>query len=160
MSEDGQVLGIDQVVNDPVELAVVMAKAWPDPEVALEATYGRYWAADRLETNGARVHLVHPLGQHRVTRRVKNDVRDSTELAKRLRRGDLPRPTSRQPNKRAARTRSGCFTSWAWPGEARTYGGGATVAEHRRTITRLVTSCRAGLDLMALRGEALDGLRR
>jgi hypothetical protein len=43
-----------------------------------------------LETNGARVHLVHPLAQHRVTRRVKNEVRDSTELAKRLRRGDLP----------------------------------------------------------------------
>jgi len=41
MSEDGQVLGIDQVVNDPAELAVVMAKAWPDPEVALEAPDGR-----------------------------------------------------------------------------------------------------------------------
>jgi hypothetical protein len=90
MAEDGQVLGVDQVVNDPVEFAKAMAKAGPDPEVALEATYGWYWAADLLADNGARVHLVHPLGLHWDTRRVKNDVRDSTELANRLRRGDLP----------------------------------------------------------------------
>ena len=38
MGEDGQVLGVDQVVNDPVELAMAVAKAGPDPEVALEAT--------------------------------------------------------------------------------------------------------------------------
>jgi hypothetical protein len=40
MAEDGQVLGVDQVVNDPVEFAMAVAKAGPDPEVALEATYG------------------------------------------------------------------------------------------------------------------------
>jgi hypothetical protein len=40
MAEDGQVLGVDQVVNDPVELSMAVAKAGPDPEVALEATYG------------------------------------------------------------------------------------------------------------------------
>jgi transposase len=90
VSEDGQVLGVDQVANDPVEFAAAVAKAGPAPEVALEATYGWYWAADSLEANGARVHLVHPLGLHWDTRRVKNDVRDSTELANRLRRGDLP----------------------------------------------------------------------
>jgi hypothetical protein len=36
------------------------------------------------------VHLVHPLGLHWDTRRVKNDVKDATELAKRLWRKDLP----------------------------------------------------------------------
>ena len=40
MSEDGQVLGVDQVVNDPVELSMAVAKGGPDPEVALESTYG------------------------------------------------------------------------------------------------------------------------
>ncbi|MGH9243897.1 MAG: hypothetical protein ACRD29_06200 [Acidimicrobiales bacterium] len=40
MDEDGQVLGVDQVVNDPVEFSMAVAKAGPDPEVALEATYG------------------------------------------------------------------------------------------------------------------------
>ena len=38
MDEDGQVLGVDQVVNDPVEFAMAVAKAGPDPEVALEST--------------------------------------------------------------------------------------------------------------------------
>jgi transposase len=36
------------------------------------------------------VHLVHPLGLHWDTRRVKNDVRDATALANRLRQNDLP----------------------------------------------------------------------
>ena len=78
MSEEGQVLGVDQVVNDTVELSMAVAKAGPDPEVALEATYGLYWAVDLLEADGAKVHLVHPLGLHWDSRRVKNDVRDST----------------------------------------------------------------------------------
>jgi tRNA(Leu) C34 or U34 (ribose-2'-O)-methylase TrmL len=42
-----------------------------------------------LAAEGARVHLVHPLGLHWDTRRVKNDERDATEPANRLRRGDL-----------------------------------------------------------------------
>jgi transposase len=49
-----------------------------------------YWAADLLQANGARVHLVYPLGLHWDARRVKNDERDATELAHRLRRKDLP----------------------------------------------------------------------
>ncbi|HEX2063212.1 MAG TPA: hypothetical protein VHE80_02190 [Acidimicrobiales bacterium] len=40
MAEDGQVLGVDQVVNDPVQFSAAVAKAGPDAEVALEATYG------------------------------------------------------------------------------------------------------------------------
>ena len=39
-----------------------LAKAGPDPEVVLEATYGWYWAVDVLAAAGARVHLAHPLG--------------------------------------------------------------------------------------------------
>jgi transposase len=97
------VLGVDQVVNDPVEFSMAVAKAGADPEVALEATYGWYWAADLLEANGAHVHLVHPLGLHWDTRRVKNDVRDSTELASRLRRGDLPEAFIAPPEQRELR---------------------------------------------------------
>jgi hypothetical protein len=40
MNEDGQVLGVEQVRNDPCEFSMAMANAGPDPEVALEATYG------------------------------------------------------------------------------------------------------------------------
>jgi transposase len=90
MSEGGEVVECVRIVNDPVALSLELAKAGPDPEVALEATYGWYWAADLLQADGANVHLVHPLGLHWDARRVKNDERDATELAHRLRRGDLP----------------------------------------------------------------------
>jgi transposase len=103
MAEDGRVLGVDQVVNDPIEFAAAVAKAGPDPEVALESTYGWYWAADLLKENGANVHLVHPLGLHWDSRRVKNDVRDSTQLANRLRRGDLPEAYVAPPEQRELR---------------------------------------------------------
>jgi hypothetical protein len=72
-----------QVDNDPVALVVAIAEAGPDPEVALESTYGWDWAADLLQPEGARVHLVHPLGLHWDTLRVKNVVRDATALANR-----------------------------------------------------------------------------
>ncbi len=45
MNDEGQVLGIDQVLNDPVALSPAVAKAGPGPEVALARTYGWYWAA-------------------------------------------------------------------------------------------------------------------
>ena len=90
MTGEGEVLECVRIDNDPVALSLEVAKAGPNPEVALEATYGWYWAADLLEANGAGVHLVHPLGLHWDARRVKNDERDATELAHRLRRGDLP----------------------------------------------------------------------
>jgi transposase len=90
MDDAGEVFGVSRIENDPLQLAMAIAEAGPDPEVALEACYGWYWAADLLEAEGAKVHLVHPLGLHWETRRVKNDVKDATELANRLRRQDLP----------------------------------------------------------------------
>jgi hypothetical protein len=75
MTEKGEVLSTTQIVNDPLTLADAIAEAGPDPEVALESTYGWYWAADLLQAEGAHVHLVHPLGLHWDSRRVKNDVR-------------------------------------------------------------------------------------
>ncbi len=53
MDEAGKVLGMKRVLNDPVEFALAMAEAGEGPEVALEATYGYYWAADLLQENGA-----------------------------------------------------------------------------------------------------------
>ena len=46
MTAEGEVLEIVQVDNDPVALSLALAKAGPDPEVVMEATYGWYWAAD------------------------------------------------------------------------------------------------------------------
>jgi transposase len=68
-----------------------MSRAGEHPEVVLEATYGWYWAADLLAGLGSQVHLAHPLGVKGFAyRRVKNDVRDATDLADLLRMGRLP----------------------------------------------------------------------
>jgi transposase len=62
MTPEGEVLETVRIDNDPVALSLELAKAGPDPEVVLEATYGWYWAADLLQACGATVHLAHPLG--------------------------------------------------------------------------------------------------
>jgi transposase len=72
MNSDGERLSTARITNDPVALAAEIAKAGPEPEVVLEATYSWYWAADVLRECGARVHLAHPLGVKGFTyRRVK-----------------------------------------------------------------------------------------
>ena len=53
MTRDGEQLGWVRIDNDPVALGLELAKAGPDPEVVLEATYGWYWAVDVLQTAGA-----------------------------------------------------------------------------------------------------------
>jgi hypothetical protein len=62
MTEAGEQLETVRLVNDPVALGLEVAKAGPDPDLMLEATYGWYWAADVLTAAGVRVHLAHPLG--------------------------------------------------------------------------------------------------
>ena len=91
MSESGDVLGATQILNDVDRLNSAIECAGEDPEVVLEATYGWYWAVDALQAAGAHVHLAHPLGVKAFEyRRVKNDVRDATDLADLLRMGRLP----------------------------------------------------------------------
>jgi transposase len=87
----GQVLESVRIVNDADRLTEVIARAGEGPEVVLEATYGWYWAVDALQAAGARVHLAHPLGVKAFSyRRVKNDLRDASDLADLLRLGRLP----------------------------------------------------------------------
>jgi transposase len=91
MTATGEVLDSTRILNDPQRLAAVLREAGESPEVVVEATYGWYWAADVLTAAGARVHLAHPLGVKAFEyRRVKNDVRDATDLADLLRMGRLP----------------------------------------------------------------------
>lgn len=91
MSETGEVLGWTRLANDPETLVVEVLKAGESPEVAIEATYGWYWAVDALQAAGVNVHLVAPA---RVSafdgRRVKNDQRDCQLLGDLLRAGMLP----------------------------------------------------------------------
>jgi transposase len=88
-SSEGETLSMVRINNDPVALSLEVAKAGPNPEVVLEATYGWYWAADVLQAEGATVHLAHPLGNNWGHRRVKNDERDATDLIDLLRVGRL-----------------------------------------------------------------------
>lgn len=89
-TEGGEVLESVRIAGDVERLASVVARAGECPEVVLEATYGWYWAVDALQAGGAGVHLAHPLGVKAFEyRRVKNDVRDATDLADLLRMGRL-----------------------------------------------------------------------
>jgi transposase len=88
-NDAGETQSVVRIENDPVALALEVAKAGPNPEVVLEATYGWYWAADVLHAEGATVHLAHPLGNNWGHRRVKNDERDATDLVDLLRLGRL-----------------------------------------------------------------------
>ena len=98
-----EVLKTSKINNSPANLAAALAEAGPNPEVVLEACYGWYWAADLIRDEGANLHMVHPLGLHWGSRRVKNDVRDATELAHRLRRNDLPESWIAPPEVRELR---------------------------------------------------------
>ncbi len=104
MTEDGQTLETTRISNDVDYLRQVMARAGEAPEVVLEATYGWYWAADALSELGATVHLAHPLGVKAFEyRRVKNDVRDASDLADLLRMGRLPQAWIAPPEARELR---------------------------------------------------------
>jgi transposase len=90
-TDAGDALEAARISNDLDSLASVIARAGEAPEVVLEATYGWYWAVDALQAAGAVVHLAHPLGVKGFSyRRVKNDVRDASDLADLLRMGRLP----------------------------------------------------------------------
>lgn len=91
MTADGEHLEAVRFANDPAALTEQIAKAGLSPQVVPEATYGWEWATEILAGTGAQVHLAHPLGIKAFTyRRVKNDVRDATDLADLLRMNRLP----------------------------------------------------------------------
>jgi transposase len=101
----GEELGVERIDNSPMALAGAFADAGPNPEVAIEATYGWYWAVDVLQDLGAAVHLVNPsgLGQSWEGRRVKNDYRDCRELLDRMRLHKLPEAWIAPPELRELR---------------------------------------------------------
>jgi transposase len=108
-TDRGDPLETVRISNDVDSLTRVLARAGEGPEVVLEATYGWYWAADALTELGASVHLAHPLGVKAFSyRRVKNDVRDATDLADLLRRRGSPR---RRPG--SCGSWSGTGPSWS-----------------------------------------------
>jgi transposase len=88
--EGGEELSVVRIDNNPMALAAAVADAGPNPQVAIEATYGWYWAVDVLEELGAEVKLVNPSRLAWGDRRVKNDYKDCKELLDRMRLHKLP----------------------------------------------------------------------
>lgn len=91
MDADGEVLESVRIDNDRAALLREVGKAGPGARVAIEATYGWYWAVDAVQEHGLQVHLAHPRGLKSFEgRRVKTDWVDARELADLLRLGRFP----------------------------------------------------------------------
>jgi transposase len=105
LNEDGQRVSWSRIDNSPANLAAeIVAAGGPAAEVAMEATWGWYWAADVIAECGATLHLAHPLGiAGYENRRVKNDIVDATLLADLLRMGRLPEAWVAPPEVRELR---------------------------------------------------------
>jgi transposase len=125
IDDHGNELGWVRIDNDPKALRAECRKAGRGAAVAIEATYGWYWAVDALLAAGFEVHLAHPLGMKalRKRKRVKTDPRDAYELANLLRLGSLPEAYIAPPELRELRE----------------------LVRHRRQLVKLATAVEAGV---------------
>ena len=62
IDEQGRQLDCVQIDNDPKALVKAVRPAGRGAPVAVEATYGWYWAVEALQKAGFEVHLAHPYG--------------------------------------------------------------------------------------------------
>ncbi len=111
-------------------------KAGRRAPVAIEATYGWYWAVDALQAARFEVHLAHPYGMKamRKRKRVKTDAVDAYELANLLRLGSLPEGYIAPPQLRELRE----------------------LVRHRRQLVKTATSVKSGIRaLLAKHGVRL-----
>ena len=125
LDEVGSQLGWVRIDNDPAVLVREVRNAGGRGcPVAIEATYGWYWAVDALAA-GFVVHLAHPLGMKalRKRKRVKTDPADAYELANLLRLGSLPEAYIAPPDLRELRE----------------------LVRHRRQLVKLATAVKAGI---------------
>jgi transposase len=123
IDEQGRQLDCVQIDNDPKALVAEVVRAGRGAPVAVEATYGWYWAVEALQAAKFEVHLAHPYGMEamRKRKRVKTDARDADELANLLRLGSLPE-------------------GYIAPAELREL---RELVRHRRQLTKTATSVKA-----------------
>ncbi len=131
----GRELECVRIDNSVSGLVAEVAKAGQGAPVAIEATYGWYWAVDALQAKGFEVHLAHPYGmkQMRKRRRVKTDHADALELARLMRLGSLPE-------------------AYIAPVELREL---RELVRHRQQLTKVATSTKGGIRA----GLAKHGIR-
>lgn len=126
LDEAGEQLGWVRIDNDPKVLVREVRKAGGRRcPVAIEASYGWYWAVDALLAAKFDVRLAHPSGMKamRKRKRVKTDQRDAYELANLLRLGSLPQAYIAPPDLRELRE----------------------LVRHRRALVKLSTATKAGV---------------
>ncbi|HET7667900.1 MAG TPA: IS110 family transposase [Mycobacterium sp.] len=124
IDEHGVESGWVRIDNDPKALVAECRRAGRGAPVAIEATYGWYWAVDTLSAAGFEVHLAHPYGMRAKRRkRVKTDARDAYELAHLLRLGSLPEAYIAPPELRELRE----------------------LVRHRRQLVKASTATKAGV---------------
>jgi transposase len=136
IDERGRQLDCVQIDNDPKALVREVRRAGRGAPVAVEATYGWYWAVDALQAARVEVHLAHPFGMKamRKRKRVNTDARDAYELANLLRLGSLPEAYIAPPELRELRE----------------------LVRHRRQLTQTATSVKAQIRaLLAKHGTRL-----
>ncbi len=136
IDEQGRQLDCVRIDNDPRALVAEVLKAGRGAPVAIEATYGWYWAVDALLAAKCEVHLAHPYGMKamRKRKRVKTDARDAHELANLLRLGSLPEAYIAPPDLRELRE----------------------LVRHRRQLVKACTSVKNGIRaLLAKHGRRL-----
>jgi transposase len=155
IDEQGRELECVRIDNDPTALVAQVRKAGRGAPVAIEATYGWYWAVDALTAGRFEVHLAHPYGMKamRKRRRVKNDARDAYELANLLRLGSLPEAYIAPPQLRELRELVRHRRQLVKTCTSVKNGIRALLAKHgiRLTVTHLEGSCGQGLlDLVEL----------
>jgi transposase len=129
-----------RIDNDPKVLVAEVRKAGRGAQVAIEATYGWYWAVDALQANGFEVHLAHPYGLKamRKRKRVKTDRTDALELARLLRLGSLPEAYMAPPALREVRE----------------------LVRHRQQMVKVSTATKAGIrGVLAKHGIRLEVTR-
>ena len=83
IDEQGKLIESVRIDNDPKRLVAEVFKAGRKAPVAIEATYGWYWAVDALQAARFEVHLAHPYGMKKMRKRkrVKTDQADAYEPA-------------------------------------------------------------------------------
>ncbi len=125
IDERGRELGYESITNSVGALLAAVRRAGGGAPVAVEATYGWYWAVDALRAAGFDVHLAHPSGFRALRKRkkVKTDRKDAYELANLLRLGSLPE-------------------SWIAPPELREL---REMVRHRKKLVDYRTSVKAGV---------------
>lgn len=125
LDADGAECGWVRIDNDPKVLVRECRKAGRGAPVAIEATYGWYWAVDALLAARFEVHLAHPYGMKamRARKRVKTDPRDAFELANLLRLGSLPEAYIAPPELRELRE----------------------LVRHRQQLVKVATATKAGV---------------